>query len=332
MWRKTRILPRPFVPIMLFAFVVSGLSCKNEKTPYRLSRCGYSPSTDTLLLAVSPDGTEPLKPSWLAVYDVEKKSLTHLLYPTHMGLFDFAWAPGQSVFVLTHSDRVTLFRKKASDGGFSGSAVRCPVNVLYMFCAWDPRGEWLAVNCQDLREGFNHRLGLYNLKEEKFVISDITTDYHAPLWTRDGTLYVPNRAGVQEVTLASGAPRVVRTIPIEAGVFEFYGLFDDQVLVQEDNKIKLGYRTLVELDRPSKSAVIATDTMIFVSLSPKDLVVFDGEGREIDRIEPGKRIRFGSIGEDPNAVYGLAGMVLLRVAVENRSLDIHHVCDLADFE
>ena len=335
MRRNIEMFRYTFGLLMLPALVVCGSSCRNEKISYKLSRGGYSPSTNTLLLLVRVDLGEPLKGSFLATYDEEKGSLTHLLYPTISGTCDFAWAPGQAIFVVTHSDRMTLFQKDpTSERGYSGTAIRCPVNALYMFCSWNPKGEWLAVNCFDLEKGC-HRLGLYDLKEEKCVISDILMDAGCPpVWKDDATLYVTSDNNIVEVRVESGVPRLVRTIPIEEGEWAaiFYGMFDDRALVLRYKEIKLGNKTLVELDRATRNRVITTDTTIFVSACSTNLVAFDHEGREIDRTNPGRTIYFGSIGKDPNTVYGLADSVLLRIRVENGRLNIHQVCDLAGFE
>ena len=58
-----------------------------------------------------------------------------------------------------------------------------------------------------------------------------------------------------EVTVESGVPSLVRTIPIEKGVL-FNDMFDDQALVLKDKKIKLGNRTLVELDLASPTSAV----------------------------------------------------------------------------
>lgn len=202
-----------------------------------------------------------------------------------------------------------------------------------MFCSWNPTGRWLAVNCFDL-EKCCRKLGLYNLKEEKFVISDIPMDAGCPpVWKDDSTLYLTSDDNLLKVTVESGVPRLARSIPTEKGLAFFYGMFDDHALVQKDRRIKLGNRTLVDLDRAGrKFRVITTDMTIFVSASSTKLLAFDHEGREIDRINPGRTIYFGSIGKDPNTVYGLTDSVLLRVCVENGSLNIHQLCDLAGSE
>ncbi|MHC4507510.1 MAG: hypothetical protein ACYTAO_00940 [Planctomycetota bacterium] len=337
MWRRMEMLHYTLVLLLLLGLVICGPSCGDSKAQgsasYRLSRGGYSRSTNTLLFAVSIDLGKPLKGSFLGTYKEDDGLATSLLYPIDIGPYDFAWAPGHAVFVLTHADRMTLFREDAaSDRGYSGAAIRCPVSVLYTYCSWNPKGEWLAVNCHDLRENSGHRLGLYELKEGKFVISDIVIDHRSPVWKDDTTIYIPNGDSINEVRLESGAARLARTIPIEEKTTLFYGVIDDQALTQKDKKVKLGDRTLIELDRASRFAVIVTRTAIFVSASPTNLAVFDHEGREMSKTNPRRTIRFGSIGRNPNSVYGLADSVLLHICVKKGSLNIQEVCDLANSE
>lgn len=327
--------------LVLLPLFICGLSCKDAKPDgscsYRLSRGGYSPITQKLLIAVSTETDKSLKDfglgakiSWLVSYNEEKRMLTSPSYPTNSSPFDFAWAPGQAVFVATQGDRMTLFRKDSSDYGYSGTAILCPVNYMYTCCSWNPKGELLAVNCYDLERASGNRLGLYDLKEETFVISDIVIDHRTLVWENDTTLLVTNDYyNIVEVSLESGTPKSTRTIPVEEGLTLFYGMFDGQALIQRDKKIYLGNRTLIDLDRNSRYGVITTKTNIFVSASPTELVVFDRSGREVDRINPGKLIRFGSP-RDQNTVYALTDSTLLRVSVENETLNIHTVCDLND--
>ncbi len=335
MCRRIGIFRHIFGVSMLLLFVVFGASCRDSKTHescfYRLSRGGYSPSTNTFLLAIHADFGKLQKVIILVTYNEEKRLLKHL-FPMSPGPFDFAWAPGQAAFVMTHGNRMTLFRKDISDLSYRGTAIRCPVDFSYTFCSWNPKGEWLAVNCFDLRKPSGHRLGLYKLKEEKFVISDIVIDHRPLVWKNDAALYASNGDSVVEVKLESGAPKLVRTIPIEKGVSFFYGIFDDQALVQKNKKIKLGTKTLVELDQARRYGAITTKTTIFVSASSTNLVVFDHKGREIDRTNPKSAIHLGSIGKDPNTVYGLSDSSLLRICVEDGDLNIQEVCELAIFK
>ncbi len=341
MWKKIKMSHHTF-SLMLLVVVMCGSSCKDAKPnvacSYRLSRGGYSPSAHTFLFVVTVDRDVSLKAfglgekaSWLATYNKEKRTVMYLLYPTDSSPFDFAWAPGQAVFVVTDFDRMTLFHKDASDDGYSGMAIQCPVNFMYTSCSWNSTGELLAVNCYDLERAFNNKLGLYDLKEEKFVISDIVIDHRTLVWENDTTLFVTNDFdNIVEVSLESGTPKSARTIPVEEGLMLFYGMFDDRPLLQTYEGIRLGDKILIELDQPGfKFRVAATKMAIFVSASPTELVVFDRSGREVDRTNPGKLIRFGSP-RDQNTVYALTDSTLLRVSIENETLNIHTVCDLND--
>ena len=94
-------------------------------------------------------------------------------------------------------------------------------------------------------------------------------------------------------------------------------------------QIKLGDKILTELDLPHKFRVITTQTTIFIS-SPAKLIAFDLKGSEIGRTNPQRKIQFGSVGEDPNTVYGLDDNMLLRIYMENGSLNIQNVYDLSE--
>lgn len=322
--------------LMLATLLVGCSSCRKTKMQiqWRLSRGGYSPDTKTFLLRVYYDfGELEMKGSYLATYDVEK-GLMKPLHLVEQHFFDFAWVPRQPAFVVTHGDGMILFRQDDSDDGYGGMAIRCPTEYLYRFCAWNPEGRWLAVNCHDMEKpSLDCRLGMYDLSEEKFLLSDILMRPGGrPFWKDDATLYVNTDDNIVEVKLESGEPRLVRTIPIEEGGPIFCGMFDDQALLHHyETQITLGNRTLVELDRPAGCRITTTKAYIFISASSENLIVFDHKGREIDRTNPGRTISLGPAGKDPNTVYGLADKsVLLRVCVEDGSLNIDVVCDLAD--
>ncbi|MHC4463933.1 MAG: hypothetical protein ACYS30_21235 [Planctomycetota bacterium] len=343
MYRRIECYHHTLGILILLAIVICDSSCGDSRTQgsysYRLSRGAYSPDENSLLFNVYDANSLLLAirhfdsgeaNTFLAVYDVEKR-LAKFLFPIDPPVFDFAWVPGQGEFVVTHGDRMTLFQKDA-DGDYRGTAIACPVDLSYTRCSWNPKGEWLAVNCNDLRKGTGRKLGLYELKEERFVMSDIVID-HRPLlwWEDDSTLYAPKSDKVLEVELESGAPRLIRTIPIKKGMIRFHGMFDDKPLISKMTKIALGNRTLVRLDDLARNRqVITTKKAIFVSASSTKLVVFDHKGREINRMNPGRKIQFGPVGKDPNTVYGLDGSMLLRVSLENGSLNIEEVVDLSD--
>jgi len=230
---------------------------------------------------------------------------------------------------------MTLYKIDADDN-CSGVAISCPVDFIYTLCSWNPKGEWLAVNCKSIVPGkasdAYFKLGLYELKKEKFVISNIIIDSRPLIWKDDSTLYARKDDKVLEVKLESGSPRLVRKISIEKGVTQLYGIFDDQalVLIWKDKQVKLGNKKLIELDQPIVHRVVTTPEAIFVSASPKNLIAFDHKGREISRTNPGRTINFGPFGEDPNTVYGLADSILLRVSLEKGNFTIKEVVDLAD--
>ena len=320
--------------LVLLELVLCCSSCRTEGSPspaheYRLDRGGYSSGANTLLLAVYPSGDID---SRLAAYDEEKQLMLAVPQPLDSPHY-FAWTPRQAVFVATWGDyRVLLYRKNASMDNYDGIPIRCPVRVSYDKCAWNPRGQWLAVVCDDMRgRGSVTKLGLYDLKEDNFVMTDVNVRTGGSLfWKDDTTLYAEKgHDGILELQLESGIPKVVRTIPVER-MTSFYGMFGDRPLSRDDGgNLKLGDKTLIEVGGASHGhEVVATETTVFVSASPTNLVAFDSQGREIDRTNPGRPIHFGSIGKDQNTVYGVARSTLLRVSIVEGHLKIQEVGDL----
>ena len=298
-------------------------------TSFRLAREGYSSTSKTLLIVARDDTGDPPKSPWLVMYNAATGSVERLAIPQNSAPCTFAWAPGRTAFIVTHYEGMTLFQKDASCHGYAPTAIRCPTGFLYTHCSWSPKGEWFAVNCVDRENITRGRLGLYSLESKKFVRTRLDIDHREVLWRSDGLLHATDNDKVLAVRLEGGKPVVVRSMPLEGELTLFYGMFGGQPLFQAFDEIRLGNRTLTALDRPVKFRVIATETTAFIAASSTQLVAFDQEGHEIARINPAKAIVLGSLGEDPNTVYGLADSVLLRISVKDRSLKIQEICDLA---
>lgn len=357
MWKKIEMAHNTFSLIFLLALLCPSLGDKQVygSSSYRLSRGGYSTTTNTLLIAGKYDfgrdtpesdfGGDTLESDYarmmsnvvsnimskggmLFAYSEKTDSLTYLSLPsTITGPFDFAWIPGQAAFVVSLGDRMILYQKDSTGDDYAGTAIGCPIDFMYIYCSCSPDGKWLAVNCIDLSKIGSNRLGLFEYEQQKFVLTNLNIDNNFLVWKDDGLLYATNKDKVLIVELKANEPRVVRTIPLKGSML-FYDIFDDRPLFQTDEGIRLGNKTLVELDQPgAQSRVATTNTAILVSASPTNLVVFDHSGHEVDRINPGNIIHFGPQ-KDRNTVYGLADNTLLRVSVENKTVNIHTVCDL----
>ena len=330
MWKKINISHQTF-GLVLFVVVMSSSSLRAAQASwpsFKLSKGGYSPTANTLLFALRSDFNE-LKGYGLATYNEKTNSIRLLSSPTDTGPFDFAWVPGKEAFVVTQGDRMTLYQKDSSSDDYNGTAIRCPIDFFYMHCSWSPNGKRLAVICLDLKTS-SRKLGLYQYQEQKFfVTTKLDIDYRFVVWGHDGLLYATSGDKILAVELKAKKPRIVRTIPLKERLTSFYCMFGDRPLYQTYEEVRLGDKKLIELDQPVKFRVAATKMAIFVAASPTELVVFDRSGREVDRIDPGKSIRFGSP-RDQNSVYALTDSTLLRISVENETLNIHKVCDLDD--
>jgi len=317
---------------VLFGTVMSTSCEKPTKSyTYRLARGGYYRNLGVLLFAVDTYIDGEFKCALLAAYE-EESGTAKYLYPMDPGPFDFAWSQKEDIFIVTHGSQMSVFEKSNSSDDFTGTSVQCPINFLYTFCAWNPNGDWLAVNCYNL-ESTDCHLGLYNIQGKQLVVTNIAIEFaQAPVWQDNNSLFIPQNDSVVEVRIDSVKPQVVRRISIDKDAPQFYGVFNEQPLIhQKDRKIKLGSKTLVELDRHRKDALITTDKWIFVAPSSKNIVVFDHNGLELPRAKPTGWIKFGSIGANPNRVYGIIGSTLVSVFIENRNVNIEEVADLASF-
>ena len=296
---------------------------------YRLSREGYSSATETLLIVITNDAGNPLNRSWLMMYDEASGSVKRVAIPKNASPCDFAWPPDRAAFVVTHYEGVTFFQKDSSGYGYKPKAIRCPTDALYMCCSCSPNREWLAVNCPDRKSIVHGRLGFYRFNDKKLVRTGLGLDHRQVVWGNDGLLYATNNNSVLAIELKAGKPRVVRTVPLKKKLTIFYGMFCEQPLFQSFDEVRLGDKMLITLDQPAKFRVIATEMVVFVSASPRLLVVFDRSGHEICGYDPGRLIRLGSV-KDPNTVYALADSYLVRICVENGSLSLDTVSDLHD--
>jgi hypothetical protein len=169
---------------------------------------------------------------------------------------------------------------------------------------------------------------VYDLEEGSFALSDILMKSRYPLWRGDAIVQLLYGDEVVDVAVGTGEPKVAATFPIERGADWFYGMFDDKALVLQGREVKLGGRTLAECADSRISSVATSGVAIFVAASTENVVGFDYQGREVARTNPGRLIQLGPVGEDRNTVYGLAGTVLVRLALEDGQLSVRDVCDL----
>jgi len=325
--------------------------CENPRLRSYFRRVGsesFCPSANAFLFSVTVDSNEALplpglkRPiSWLAVYEHDEKRVSRVGYPTHTPFFDWAWVPGQEAFVVAGSDRMVLYRRDAS-GGFSGTAISCPVDTLYLFCSWDPKGHWLAVTCNDVRIGKGgFKLGLYDLKEDRYVMTNTVMKPRRPVWQDDSRFYINTDRGVltpdggvveTRISPRMPVPMLWRTVAHENGVSRFHGMIEGQPLTRKDKAIRLGDRTLAELDLASDRRVAITETTIFVCASSTNMIAFDRNGREVGKANPGRVIHLGPSGKDPDIVYGLTGSLLQYVCREEATVDVKEICDLGEFD
>jgi len=306
---------------------------------FRLPPGGYSPVANALLMTVCvpTGGSEygfPKMTRFLARYEEKEKLLgTHLL-PTATSLFDVAWIPGKSAFIVTHGDRMTLYRRDAG-GTFAGTAVPCPVDFLYVYCSWNPEGRWLALMCSDIRIGKGgFKLGLYDRKRNRYVGGTIVMEPVRPVWKDNATVYVLTDRGLAEVRVETPlhAPAIMRIIPLQTGVSQFYGMFEALPLTRQGKEIRLGNSTLAELDHASDVRVAMTDTTIFISASPSRLLAFNRQGHNVAALDPGSTIQLGPAAGAPPRAYGLVDSRLLCVTLDGTTLRTEELCDLSNFQ
>ncbi len=325
-------LVQPSYIITLF-IVLSCVSCSDNKedvsSKYRLMLQGRSSFSGNILFARHIISQEPDISALLGIYDANKQSASY--FTSISNPLDFSWSPKEDMFIVTHGYRISYFKRYDLSQDYKGMAIPCPLDVLYTYCSWSPKGNWLAVNCYSLEaspEECSHKLGLYSINDRKFMMSDIAMGHQRPIWANDTTLYVPARNKVAEVNINSGVPELIQTIPLKEETVAFYGMFNEKPLIQTEENIQLGSKILVELDKARKRAVIATKKYFFISVPSPKIVVFDHDGNYLCDADSKERVRFGSIGNDPNAVYALAKNTLLRLCVKNNSLDVQIIGDL----
>jgi hypothetical protein len=261
-------------------------------------------------------------------YDEVSGSVKRVAIPGNRALADFAWVPGRAAFVGTDLEKVILFQKDTSGDGYTPTPIQCPGGVLPSQCSWSPKGQWLAVNCLDQANITRGALWLYQFGDTALRKTGVALDYRAVIWEDDGLLYGTKDDEVLVVKLTGEKPSVVRTVPVLGELTIFYGMFAEQPLFLGYGVIRLGNKTLADLDRSgAKFRVMGTEKTIFVSASSRLLVAFDTAGNQIARSNPGRLVRLGSV-KDPNTVYGLADSSLVCLSVETGALKIQTVADL----
>ncbi len=309
----------------LFVVLACFLVPSHGSASLKLARQGYSPITKTLLIANTETGDQERR-SCLVIYDEVGGSVKRVAISGNRAPIDFAWVPGRAAFVVTTLEEVILFQKDSSGDGYTPTPIQCPGDVLPMECSWDPKGEWLVVNCRDKANVTRGALWLYRFGDKALVKTGVAVD-HGPVTWNGGLLYGTKDNEALMVELAGGKSSMVRTIPLGERFTLFYGIFGGRPLFQAERDVRFGDKTLMVLDQPYKFRVLATNKNIFVSASSKCLGAFDTTGREIGRSDPGRLVKFGSV-KDPDTVYGLADDSLVCLSVAKGALTIQKVADL----
>ena len=173
--------------LMLVILLASGSSCRDSEpdssVSFKILPGGYSSTLDTFLFRVSPNARDPLKGSFLATYNKDIGLVQPLILPLEPGPVGIAWIPGRAAFVVAHGEHISFFEGNGAGGGYTGRALPCPLGLVYGQCSWSPEGRRLAVACVDLSDpSWSRKLGVYDLQEEAFVLSDITVKFQLPLW------------------------------------------------------------------------------------------------------------------------------------------------------
>lgn len=295
----------------------------------KLSPQGYSPLTKTLLIR-STNRSDLEGRSFLLIYDEVSRSAKRVAVPGNRALFDVAWVPGRPAFVVTDLEQVILFQKDTSGDSYTPALIQCLGGALPSHCSWSPGGQWLAVNCLSQANVTRGALWLCRFGDEALRDTGVALDYRPLAWGNESLLYGTKDNSVLAIKLTGERASVARTVPLWGELSVFYGMLGEQPLTLSDRQIlRLGEKMVVPLVdyRSAKFRVMATEKIIFASVSSGYLGAFDTAGNEIARSSPGRLIEFGSL-KDPNTVYGLADSSLVCLSVAEGTLKSQTVADL----
>jgi len=153
----------------------------------------------------------------------------------------------------------------------------------------------------------------------------------SPIWKNNDTIYVSEANIIKEIYVVSGKPKIIKTINTKNEPLLFYGVIDEQPLLLLHNTLMYGDTPLISLVSSRRYGIIWTGEYIFISETPSSLLIYDAKGNKICQTNPGRLIRFGSIGEDTSTVYGVSGSTLLRLSVKDNSIHIDEICDLSRY-
>ena len=312
-----------FMVIVLFSCSCQG----SDEYIYRLSRAGYAPDSNLMLVGMRGSLSAP-ETEMLFTLNLDT-GIGQLINSPPVFSFDFAWIPGEERFVSTHANMIMLFHKDSSKNGYTGTALKCPGNVIYLYCSWNPEGKWLAVKCFDYNTS-NHVVGIYDSTENEFRLTRIAVQQHL-VWKDNTTLYTLSNNNVVEAKLEKGNLELVGTIAKYDRAGAFHGIIHGQAVVEKYEDVMLGENSLFSVKRPGGCEVAVTQDTIFITVKSV-LVAFDHSGREIDRIDPERIVHFGPVDSKNNQVFGVSGSTLLSIQISKNSITIEDKLDLSTLQ
>lgn len=308
-----------FMVIVLFSCSCQG----SDETLYRLSKTGYAPDSNSMLVGIR-EASSDLETELLLAFNLDTGSGQLINRPQGF-MNDFGWIPGEERFVSTHPNMIVLFHKESAGNRYVGTALKCPGNVIYLYCSWNPEGKWLAVKCFDYNTS-NHVVGIYDSTENEFRLTRIAVQQHL-VWKDNTTLYALSNNNVVEAKLEKGNLELVGTIAKYDRAGAFHGIIHGQAVVEKYEDVMLGENSLFSVKRPGGCEVAVTQDTIFITVKSV-LVAFDHSGREIDRIDPKRIVHFGPVDSKNNQVFGVSGSTLLSIQVSKNGINIEDILEL----
>jgi len=259
---------------------------------------------------------------------IDLKKMEKLVFmPLTPGPYDFSWDKNGMSFLVTHGDRMTLYKKRGERDSclFIPIAIACPTNAMYLYCEGNINSNKVAITWYSTIERENCYLGIYDFNNNTFSDTDILVDLKRVCWKNNEEIVYIKDGKVNTVNILTN-----KTAASDHNADILCGLINNKLVAIKERRIMLDDLELCSFRDNLNNGVVVSRDFIFAAFKDGEVFVFDKNGKKVGYAQNLKSIKLGSLGEEPNVVYGLQEGSIIKMVYSNNQIKVHNIITISD--